>query len=120
MLLEKYLDVFDDFVGQSSAGVKHAVDDAGQFQKRVEPPGNQLNCSQQLAQAVKRQEMRLQWQEDFVCRRQRVKRQDSQRRWAVENDIVKLIGDFGHAVSQDDLTSNGSGKLHLGSGQINM
>ena len=77
LLFEKLLDVRGDFGRQSRARFVHAQHDAGQTQSGVQTLGDDVDSPQQLAEAVQRQEMGLQRQEDLLDRRQGIERQDT-------------------------------------------
>ena len=108
------------FGGQLRARFVQAQHDAGQLQPLVEPLVHQADRFEQLAQAVQREEVRLQRQEHIVDRGQRVDREDAQRRRAIDEHVVELVGGLGQLVAQDHFAADDAGQLDFGGGQVDV
>src|SRR5690606_5917489 len=79
-------------IGQPIAPVEHRQHDADDPELGVEALLNLLDRLQELAQPFERKELALQRHHQRVVRRQRVQRQQTQRRWAInETDVVAAV-----------------------------
>ena len=72
LIFKKQINVVDNFIREPRSAIEHAINQTGKHQPRIKSPCNQIDCSQQFAEAVQRKEMGLQRKEHLVSRRQRV------------------------------------------------
>ncbi len=115
--------VADHFLAKPGGRLVHADDDAGHAEGRVDPSGDQAGRFEQLAQAVQRQEVRLQRDEHLAGRRECVQGQHPQRRAAIHeyeiiSKIIRLI--LAEQIAEDDLPANDARQLDLGGGEIDV
>ena len=117
---EELLDVAGHFGRELRARFVQAEHDAGQLQPVVEPLVHQADRLEQLAQAVQREEVGLQRQEDIVHGREGVDREDAERRRAVDEHVVEIVGGFDELVAEDHFAADHAGQLDFGGGQIDV
>ena len=93
---------------------------AADLEVAVDPLRDQVDRLQQLRQPVQRQEVGLERDEDLGRRAEGVERQDAQRRRAVHQDVVELLGVGVELVAEDHLAADGAEQLELGAGQVDV
>ena len=114
------LDVARYFGGQLRARFIQAEHDAGQVKPVVEPFVHEADRFQQFRQAVQREEVRLQREEDIVGGGQGVDREDAERGRAVDEDEVEIIGGVGKFVAEDHFAADDAGQFDFDRGQIDV
>ena len=82
-----------DFAGEPVPNVVHGQHHAEQGQIRVEPFFDLLVGLEQFDDAFQSEKFALQGNQQFPCRAQGVKRQQAQRRGAVQDDIFVIVID---------------------------
>ena len=90
------------------------------LQVRVDPLVDQIDRLEQLAEALQGQEVRLQRDQDLLGGRQRVERQQAQRRRAVDQAEIELVLARLHGLAQDDLPADDVDQLGLGADEIDV
>ncbi len=119
-VFQKPLDVRTNLVGQRRAGVVHAKEHAGNLQPRIDPLVHQIDRLGQLAEALEGQEVRLQRDQDLLRGRQRIEREQPERRRAVDQAEVKFVRAALHRFAQDDLATDDVDQLGLGADEVDI
>src|SRR5262249_38836255 len=91
MLLKIRAQILGDFLCELGARLVHAQQDASDFQLRIDAPGYESRCLQQLAEAVQCEEVRLQGNKDLVGGGEGVQGQHTERRGAVHQQEVERL-----------------------------
>jgi hypothetical protein len=89
-------------------------------QLRVDPLVDQIDSLKQLAEPLQGQKVRLQRDQDFLGGRQRVEREQAERRGAVDEAEVELLLVRLHRFTQDDLAADHADQLGLGADEIDV
>src|SRR5262249_11036930 len=89
-LLDETVQLGDDFAAELRLAVEHRQDDAADLQLGVDALVHELHGLQQLGHTLERQKLRLHRYDDFLRHRERVERQQSERRRTVEQQDVEL------------------------------
>src|SRR5262249_7321983 len=112
-LLEERFEVTNDLLRQPRGRLVEADYDARYFEYGIDPLGDQCGGFEELAEPVKRQEVRLERDEDFGRGREGVQRQDAQRRRAVHQHEIERLAQLlvlRQRVAEDDFPPDNSGQ----------
>ena len=76
---------------QLGSGIEHGADNGADAQSWIEITANEVDVAKQLTQALKGVILALDGHDYFVCGREPIHGQQTQRRRAVDQHIVKLV-----------------------------
>src|ERR687897_1009733 len=113
-------DACDDLARVQRPAVVHRREDAIDLQPRVEPIGDLLDRLHEQRYPAHREELALERDDDAVCRRQCVDRQESQRRLAVDEHDVVVVEDGAQDTREDLLAGDLTDELDLRGRQVDV
>src|ERR671912_1676204 len=113
-------DARDDLARVQRPAVVHRREDAINLQPRVEPIGDLLDRLHEQRYPAHREELALKRDDDAVCRRQCVNRQESQRRLAVDEHDVVVVEDGAQDTREDLLAGDLTDELDLRGRQVDV
>ena len=82
------MNLFLDLEGETGPAIEHSENDSGDTETRVQALFHQLHSPQKLRKAFECVELALKRHEDPISRNQGIDRQETQRRRAVDDDVV--------------------------------
>jgi hypothetical protein len=96
-------DLVRDVSRQLRPCVEHRQDDALDVELRVQVVADEVEGGKQLGQSFQGVVLALQWDQDGVRCRQRIDGQQSERWWAIDQDVVVIGFDFGQEAAEAQL-----------------
>ena len=96
--IDIFVDVGQDFAGQGGAAVEHAEEEAAYAEPLIEALSDHFACFEELAHALEGEEMGLKRDQDVIGGNQGVERKQTERGWAIDEDVVVILCHGGEGI----------------------
>src|SRR5688572_16381527 len=117
LLGEELLELRHDVGGQLVAAIEHGEDRAHHFKVRAQAALHEVDGTEQLAQAFERVIFRLHGDEHALGGDETIDGQKSQRRRAIDDDVIETVPDLLERVGEAILAAFHVDELDRGSGE---
>ncbi len=114
------MDFVADLQREARASVEHRQDDAKDFEASVESLPYELDGLDEVGQALERVELALQRNEHPIGSGERVDSQETQGRWAIDDDVVESLCDVRQSLTQPRLPTFEPDQLDFGADEIDV